>query len=237
MAPPYEMIYWCGAPGRGEHVRLALEDAKKVEEYIDDAYLGENCNPSHYAPPFFRHGDLCMSQTSNILMYLGPKIDLAGSKADDIYRVNALALTALDGLSNEVHDSHHPICHDVFWEDQKEDSHRAAKEWVKQRLPKHLAFWEKLLKGDQTGSGKWLLGDTFTYADIYLFQCLHGSEYAFPKAFTQARESGKYNRVFQLCEDVAARPNIAAYLGSDRRQKYAMGVYTYYEDNDVVADE
>ncbi|KAI0427502.1 glutathione S-transferase protein-like protein [Xylaria sp. FL1042] len=253
MAAPYEIIYYCGAPGRGEHIRLALEDAgvpykdtaqlgfekcwQKVGEYTSDNYEGENGNPPYYAAPFFRHGNLMISQTSNILMYLGPKLGLAGSKEDDIYRVNALALTALDGLSNEVHDTHHPISHDLYWEDQREESRRCAKEWLKTRLPKHLGFWEKVLKSDETGPGPWLLGNSFTYADLVVFQCFDGVQYAFPKAMNQARESGKYDRVFQLCKEVAARPNIAAYLNSDRRQKYTQGVYRYYEENDVLPDE
>ncbi|KAI1186051.1 glutathione S-transferase protein-like protein [Nemania serpens] len=247
---PYQLIYYCGAPGRGEHIRLALEEAKApyedtasqgfeqcwktVEAYLGDDFVGENGNTPYYAPPFFRHGDLFISQTSNILMYLGPRLGLAGRKGNDIYRVNAFVLTALDGLSNEVHDTHHPISHDVYWEDQKEESLRSSKEWVKTRLPKHLGYWEKVLANSK---GPWLLGESFTYADIVLFQCLDGVQFAFPKALNQARESGKYNHVFELCKAVAARPSIAAYLSSDKRQRYTLGIYRYYEQNDVVAEK
>ncbi|KAI1169736.1 glutathione S-transferase protein-like protein [Nemania sp. FL0916] len=207
----YQIIYYCGAPGHGEHIRLALEEAKAP--YEDTASQG------------FEH---------NILMYLGPKLGLAGTRENDIYRVNAFALTALDGLSDEVRDTHHPISHDVYWEDQKEESLRSSKEWVKTRLPKHLSYWEKVLANSK---GFWLLGELFTYADIVLFQCLDGVQFAFPKALNQARVSGKYNHVFELCEAVRARPNIAAYLASDKRQEYTLGVYRYYEQNDVVAEE
>ncbi|KAI0205629.1 glutathione S-transferase protein-like protein [Astrocystis sublimbata] len=265
MDAPYELIYWCSCPARGEHIRLALEEAgapysdtlslgmekcwKKVEEYIADDYMGESGNPPYYAPPFFKHGSLMISQTSNILMYLGPRLGLSGSKEGDAYRVNALALTALDGLSDEVHQTHHPIAHDLFWEDQKEESRRCSKEWVKDRLPKHLGFWDKVLKcekalpgawsmGESEASpGPWLLGDTFTYADLVLFQCIDGVLFAFPRAMKQAKDSGKYDRVFQLHDAVAARPNIAAYLSSNRRQEYNIGIYRYYEENDVLPEE
>ncbi|KAI2780714.1 hypothetical protein F4815DRAFT_444952 [Daldinia loculata] len=149
-------------------------------------------------------------------MYLGPKLGLSGSRENDIYRVNALALTALDGLSNEVHDSHHPIAVELYYEDQKEEGLRR--------------------KSDECGSGPWLLGNTFTYADLVLFQCIDGVQFAFPKAMNQAKESGKYDRVFQLWEAVKGRPNVAAYLASDRRQKYDWGIYRYYPDNDVLAE-
>lgn len=52
----------------------------------------------------------------------------------------------------------------------------------------------------------------------------------------QARGSGKYDRVFQLWEDVRARPNIAVYLASAKRQKYDWGIYRHYPDNDVLPE-
>lgn len=179
MAPPYELIYYGGVPGRGEHVRLALEEAgapytdtatlplDKCREAVTTVLEGQQGNPPYYAPPTFKHGDLIISQTSNILLYLGPKLGLAGSGENDRYKVNALALTAMDGLSNELHDCHHPIAVELYWEDQKEESHRRSKEWVKNRLPKHLGYWEKVLT---SSGGPWLLGDQFTYADLVLFQ-------------------------------------------------------------------
>lgn len=52
----------------------------------------------------------------------------------------------------------------------------------------------------------------------------------------QARESGKYDRVFRLYEDVKARPNIAKYLESEKRQQYDWGIYRYYPENDVFCE-
>ncbi|KAK6865519.1 glutathione S-transferase domain-containing protein [Apiospora arundinis] len=250
MTAPYELIYYTGVPGRGEHVRLILEEAGAA--YEDTQFLsfdkarenvthwlgaGGHGNPHYFAPPLFKHGDLVISQTPNILLYLGPKLGLAGSQKDDVYRVNALALTALDGLSNEVHDSHHPIAVMLPYEDQKEESRRRSQYWIQNRLPSHLDYWQKVLKSDKGSPGPWLLGETFTYADLVLFQCLDGTMYAFPKAMKQARESGKYDKVFKLWEDVKTRPNIATYLCSGRRQKYQdWGIYRHYPDNDVVSE-
>lgn len=120
---PYELIYWPGFPGRAEHIRLALEEAGA--SYTDTAQTGnpdpvlalvdpsrappgDDLCPPIFAPPALRHGDLLLSQLPNILLYLAPRLGLA-PEGDGLYVVNALALTALDGLSNEVHDVHHPI--------------------------------------------------------------------------------------------------------------------------------
>jgi len=189
MTAPFELIYYAGVPGRGEHVRLFLEETGASYTDITASLSMEECadivlktleggkgNPPYYAPPLLRHGDLLISQTSNILMYLGSKLGLTGSKEGDAYRVNAFALSALDGLSNEVHDCHHPISIELYYEDQKEESARRSKEWIKLRLPKHLAYWEKvlswekLLSSEKGEEGPWLLGKEFTYADIVLFQ-------------------------------------------------------------------
>ena len=184
MTAPYELIYYTGCPGRGEHVRLILEEAGAP--YEDTQFLsfdqarntvthwlgaGGHGNPRYFAPPLFKHGDLVISQTPNILLYLGPKLGLAGSREDDVYRVNALALTALDGLSNEVHDSHHPIAVMLPYEDQKEESRRRSQYWIQNRLPSHLQYWQNVLEGNDKGTnpGQWLLGSTFTYADLVLF--------------------------------------------------------------------
>lgn len=128
---PYQLIYFAGVPGRGEHIRLALEEAgaeytdtaqgvdaskeqpKEVLSRIDPSHTGDDTNPPHLAPPMLKHGDLVINQTPNILLYLGPRLGLApkptDEDADGLYAINGLVLTALDGLSDEPHDCHHPV--------------------------------------------------------------------------------------------------------------------------------
>ncbi|KAI0814495.1 glutathione S-transferase [Xylaria sp. FL0064] len=245
---PYELIYWHVIPGRGEHIRLCFVEAgvpysdtafqeggmNTLQGYISDQNTGDELNPPPFAPPILKHGDVVISQTSNILMYLGPKLGLAGTRPDDIWRINALALTALDGLSNEVHNCHHPIAIDLYYEEQKEEALRRSKDWVKNRLPKFLGYFERVLSGKASGDGPWLYGGVLTWADLVLFQTIAGTSYAFSKAMDAAKKSGKYDRVFQLYEAVKARPRIAGYLVSDRRQKFSeYGVYRHYEELDV----
>lgn len=248
---PYELLYWPGIPGRGEHVRLALEEAgatytdtaqiengvKEVLAHIDQGNVGDDLNPPPFAPPILRHGDLLISQTPNILLYLGPRLGLVPSEDDEehpdaLYKINQLALTALDGLSNEVHDTHHPIANSLYYEDQKEEAKRRSKDFVKERLPKFLGYFERVLQGKASGDGPWLYGGRLTYADLVLFQCIDGTKFAFRKAMSAAEKEGKYVHVFKLYDAVKERPNIKEYLASKRRQEYSMGIYRYYEELD-----
>ena len=246
---PYQLIYWPGIPGRGEHIRLALEEAaaeytdsahekngiKKVMAAIDPKSKGDDLNPPTCAPPILKHGDLTINQTPNILLYLGPRLGLVPSADEDedaVYRINALALTALDGLSNEAHDCHHPVATGKYYEDQKEESKTKSADYIANRLPKFLGYFERVLSGEASKGGKWLYGGTLSYADLVLFQCLDGVKFAFPKAMTRLEKEGKYKRVFALHEAVKERPRIKEYLASDRRQEYSMGIYRHYPELD-----
>ena len=246
---PYELIYWPGLPGRGEHVRLALEEAgasytdsahledgmKLVLSHIDTKNLGDATNPPTLAPPILKHGELIINQTPNILLYLGPRLGLVPKAEDDedgIYKVNELALTALDGLSNEAHDTHHPVATGLYYEDQKEEAKKKSADYIKNRIPKFLGYFERVLKGEASKGGKWLYGGEVTYADLVLFQCLDGVKFAFPKAMGRIEKEGKFKGVFELYERVKERPKIKAYLASERRQRYSSGIYRHYPELD-----
>lgn len=193
---PYHLIYWPSIPGRGEHIRLVLEEAgaeytdtahikdgvNQVLARIDGSHLGDDHgNPPLLAPPMLKHGDLVINQTPNILLYLGPKLGLAPQPGEEdengLYVVNELVLTALDGLSNEVHDCHHPIATGLYYEDQKEESVKRSKDYVANRLPKFLGYFQRVLKSQASGEGPWLYAGKLTYADLVLFQvcfsCCH----------------------------------------------------------------
>lgn len=245
----YHLIYWPGIPGRGEHVRLALEQAgaeytdtarsenggKTVMTQISTDNTGDAKNPPPLAPPILKHGEYTISQTSNILLYLGPKLGLVPKIEDDpmgIYYVNQLALTALDGLSNEAHDTHHPLVVMDCYEDQKDAALKKAKDYRESRLPKFIGYFQRVLSGEASKGGEYLYGGQLTYADLVLFQTLDGVSFAFPKCLKRMKESGEYDKVFALHERVQGLDNIKAYLASDRRQKYNMGIYRHYPELD-----
>jgi glutathione S-transferase len=247
---PYELLYWPSLPGRGEHIRLAFEETgtkyvdvsntteagrKAVLAHISGDNLGDEHNSPPLAPPVLKHGELLISQTSNILMYLGPRLGLVPDTASDpdgIYKVNALALTALDGLSNEAHDVHHPIASAKYYEDQKDEAKLKAEDYIKVRLPKFLGYFERVLKGQASKGGEFLYGGQLTYADLVLFQCIDGVSHALPNAMGRLRKEAKYEEVFGLYDRIKERENIKAYLASDRRQQYGLGIYRNYPELD-----
>lgn len=245
----YQLIYWPGIPGRGEFIRLALEEAGAkytdtatqengggtVMSQIREANKGDSNCPPPFAPPILKHGKYTISQTPNILLYLGTQLGLAPSVTDDpigMYHVNSLALTILDGLSNEAHDTHHPIAVADYYEDQKEEALKKAKDYKEARLPKFFGYLERVLSSDASQGGEYLYGGKLTYADLVLFQALDGVTFAFPKCVSKLRDSGKYEKLFGLYERIKSRDKIKAYLNSDRRQQYGMGVYRHYPELD-----
>jgi glutathione S-transferase len=224
---PYEFYYWPQIQGRGEFVRLALEDAGAA--YVDVArgserddlgvpamlalLQGEGVGFPPFAPPFLRDGPVLVGQTAAILFYLGSRIGL--TPADEAGRLwtHQIQLTITD-LVAETYNSHHPIDEDLYFHEQKPEAIHRADVFRRTRLPKFLAWFELVLARNPAGGG-WLVGDTVSYADLSLFQVLEGLDYAFPKA-TTAVLSG-LSRVTALRLAVVQRPRIHAYLASERR--------------------
>lgn len=211
----YQLYYWPSIQGRGEFVRLALEDAGAA--YADvareeggmeamTALMQQAATPA-FAPPFLRAGELLIGQTAAILLHLGETLGLAPRDTAGRLWVHQIQLTIAD-IVNEAHDVHHPVGVSLYYEDQKAEAHRRAHEFIVQRIPKFLDYFERLGQGDY-------LADAFSYADLSMFQLIDGLRYAFPRAL--GRLAPRYPRLFALHARVAARPNIAAYLASARR--------------------
>jgi glutathione S-transferase len=233
----YELYYWPGIQGRGEYVRLALEDAGA--DYADvargnrgmAAMMGmteADKGTPPFAPPFLKAGKLVIGQTANILLYLGSRHSLAPKAEAGQLWVHQLQLTVADFVL-EVHDTHHPLGSSLYYEDQRAAAKKRTEEFWKQRVPKYLGYFERLLKSN---GGFYLTGRRVTYADLSLFQIVQGLRYAFPnrmKAF-ERRIPG----VIGLHDRVAARPNIKAYLASDRRIAFNEdGIFRHYKALDV----
>ncbi|KAF1844553.1 glutathione S-transferase protein-like protein [Cucurbitaria berberidis CBS 394.84] len=252
--PPYELLYWPGIPGRGEFIRLAFEAAgvsykdvanesedgvKHILELISQDSTGDSDgNPPTFAPPALRiPGEgkdgkaLVIYQTPSILSYLGDKIGLAGDGEAEKAWILSHTLTALD-LNNEAHDTHHPIASSKYYEDQKEESLKKAKDFRESRIPKFLGFFERVLKGNQEqGNGKYLVGSKLSYADTTVWHVLSGLEFAFPQEL-KARK-GDYELLFgTFYESVKEQSGLKEYLASDRRKPFSMGVFRHYPELD-----
>ncbi|MCY1290673.1 hypothetical protein D9M70_398310 [compost metagenome] len=237
----YELYYWDGIQGRGEFVRLALEDAGA--DYIDVTRepgrgtgemikLMESATEAHipFAPPFLRDGDQIISHVANILFYLGPRLGLAPKEEALRWFVNGLQLTVTDFIA-EVHDTHHPLATSKYYEEQKAEAKGRAFEFVTNRIPKFLGYFERVLEQNPDGSGH-ASGDVATYIDLSLFQVIEGLRYAFPKAMRHYER--QYSELLKLHASVKARPNIAAYLASPRRLAFnENGIFRRYPELDI----
>ncbi|MEO8320827.1 MAG: glutathione S-transferase [Bradyrhizobium sp.] len=220
----YQLYYWPTIQGRGEYVRLALEEAGA--SYSDVARSGNGMaammklmEPARgkglatppFAPPFLKAGKRVIGQTANILLYLGARHGLAPKAEAGQLWVHQLQLTITD-LVLEVHDTHHPLGPSLYYEDQKAPAKRRSDEFWESRVPKYLGYFEELLAA---GGGAWVTGRRITYVDLSLFQIVEGLRYAFPRRM-KAFETEILGLV-ELHARVAARPRIRAYLSSDRR--------------------
>ena len=164
-----------------------------------------------FAPPFLKAGKLVIGQTANILLYLGGRHTLAPKTEPGRLWVHQLQLTIAD-LVLEIHDTHHPLGPSLYYEDQKAPAKKRTVEFWKERVPKYLGYFEDLVKAN---GGAFVTGRRATYAGLSLFQIVEGLRYAFPK-YMRAFERD-IPRLAELRDRVAGRPNIKAYLSSERR--------------------
>ena len=239
----YELYYWPSIPGRGEFVRLALEDAGA--SYADVARLpaakhggveammklmkSRDLALEPFAPPFLRSGDLVIAQVANILFYLGRRLGLAPADVAGRLDAHQLQLTITD-LVAEVHDTHHPISLELYYEDQKPEALRRTESFIAHRMPKFLGYFERVL---ERHGGRHLLGGAISYVDLSMFQVVEGLRYAFPRAMKAL--APKIRRLIELRDHVAARPRIAAYLASDRRLAFNEdGIFRHYPELDLL---
>lgn len=241
----YELYYWPGIQGRGEFVRLALEQAGA--DYIDVARserpglgmtaLMQGLSARHtprppFAPPYLRDGDLVVGQTAAILLYLGPKLELAPLDEADRLWAHQIQLTLAD-LVVEAHNTHHPVGVGLYYEDQKPEAARAAEPFRAERIPKFFRWLESLLEAGAEGV-PWMVAGRLSYVDLSAFQVVAGLRYAFPHA-TQAALN-KAPRLAALADHVAALPRIRDYLNSERRIAFnTEGIFRQYPELDSPA--
>ena len=239
----YELYYWPSIQGRGEFVRLALEEG--AADYVDVARMPERDAMGvpammrlmqdapggrlPFAPPFLKAGKQVIAQAANILQFLGPRLGLVPKGDASRLWVHQLQLTVTDFLVH-VHDTHHPIASSLYYEEQKPEAKRRAERFRAERLPKFLGYFEKVL-AENPGGERYMVGRSLCYVDLSMFQVVAGLRHAFPKAM--AARSRDCPRLIALHERVKDRPRIGAYLASERRLAFNLhGLFRHYPELD-----
>jgi glutathione S-transferase len=233
----YALYYWPTIQGRGEFVRLALEEAglpyvdvARQKKGVDAlmAAMNDSATPP-FAPPFLKAGELVIAQTANILQFLGARHGLAPRAEAGRLWTHQLQLTIADFI-NEVHDTHHPVGVSLYYEDQKKEAKRRSAGFIAERIPKFLGYFEDVLQANDKRGG-YMVGARLSTVDLSLFQVMEGLRYAFPKAMQ--RIGPRYPGPLALRGMVAERPNIAAYLASKRRIAFnEEGIFRHYPELD-----
>jgi glutathione S-transferase len=239
-AARYELFYWPMIQGRGEFVRLALEDADAAYVDVARAKSGmrelEKLLAEHggglaapFAPPFLRSGKLLVAQTAAVLHYLGPRLGLVSKDEKSQLAALQYQLTIAD-LVSEVHDVHHPIGVGMYYEDQKTEAKARAEQFIAERMPKFLGYFEAVL-AKQPRARRTYVMSRHSYVDLSLFQVFEGFQYAFPNAFSRLVK--RLPLLTGLHDRVAGRPRLAEYLGSSRRIAFnTMGIFRHYPELD-----
>ncbi|MBV6863670.1 glutathione S-transferase [Xanthomonas euvesicatoria] len=233
----YQLYYWTGLQGRGEFVRLALEDAGAAytdvariqgDEVMTAFLQGEQVGAQPFAPPFLKAGDVVVAQVAAILHFIGPQLQLVPDSEPQRLRALQLQLTIAD-LVAEVHDTHHPIATGLYYEDQQAEAAKRAQDLRENRLPKFLGYFEQVL---QQAGGTHVLG-THSYVDLSLFQLVSGLEYMFPRRMATLAKNLPGLKALQ--RHVAQRPRVAAYLASERRVSFnTNGIFRHYPELDAA---
>jgi glutathione S-transferase len=241
----YQLYYWPSIQGRGEFVRLTLEEAGATYQDVArepgkgagvGALMGlmdgrQNRKPP-FAPPFLKAGRLLIGQTANILQFLGTRHGLAPPDEAGRYWVQSLQLTVTDFVA-EVHDTHHPIASSLYYQQQKTEARRRTGDFLENRLPKYLGYFESVLARNPRGD-RYAAGAKLTYVDLSLFQIVAGLRYAFPRAMSGTAR--RHRRLHALHARIEERPRIAAYLASPRRIPFNTdGIFRHYGELDRQA--
>lgn len=234
----YELFYWPEIPGRGEIPRLILEDA--AADYVDvvrepngmarmqRVLEGDEPGLLPFAPPFLHAGDVWLAQSAQIASFLGEQLGLAPQAEPARLVARTIMLTIADFIT-EVHDTHHPIAVDDYYEKQKDAAAQRAKSFRSARIPKFVRYLERNI--ERAGAGV-LVGRDITYVDLAAFQIVEGLSYAFPRAFAKHHDDAA--GLLALRDRVAQRPRITAYLTSERRLPFnQQGIFRHYPELDA----
>jgi glutathione S-transferase len=140
-----------------------------------------------------------------------------------------LQLTLADFLV-EIHDTHHPVGSGLYYEDQKPEARLRAADFLKNRAPKYLSYFEQVLAKNARG-GRYLVGAKLTYADLSMYQIIAGLSYAFPRAMAKAARTRAALRT--ACKSAGASEDCRIPCFAAAHSLQPRGIFRRYAELDV----
>ena len=235
----YQLFYWPEIQGRGEFVRLALEDAGA--DYDDVArksggmdrmmamMRGAREKRPPFAPPFLKAGKLVIAQVAEILFYLGPKLKLAPNERSrtgcGCTSCSSRSPTSSRRCTTRIIRS----APGFYYEDQKPEAKRYARGFLDERAPKYLGYFETVLK---RSGGPWLIGRRMQLCRPVDVPARRGHAIRLSEGHGAHREEGA--AASSTCTTACMkRPRIKAYLASERRIPFnESGIFRHYPELD-----
>lgn len=190
--------------GRGEFVRLLLEDAGIDFEYVrynaaewkeqKQKLLAQNIhNPTM---PYITVNDKYYGKTVPIMRFLATKLNqYQGSNEDEVQLLDAYADVLSDWTSKWAFS--------VFGA----FSEVAAKNFFEDTRPQLYKNFDAILSETQ---GPYLLGNTITYPDFLLYHILEDDKDA-------QVDADAYPYIATFAEAIKNRPNLKTYFATDRK--------------------
>ena len=171
----YQLFYWPEIQGRGEFVRLALEDAGA--SYDDVARKSGGMNRMlammdggrdkrpPFAPPFLKAGKLVIAQVANILFYLGPRLKLAPRDEASRLWLHQLQLTVTDFVK-EIHDTHHPVGRELYYEDAEAGGQTLSRQFYRRTRSEISRLLRDRPEEERGPLSAWPQGDLRRFVDV-----------------------------------------------------------------------
>lgn len=228
--------------GRGEFLRLLLEDAGAEYEFSGDDLYGPtgimDCfrgsaeavaaagsvplpNPVFFPPVLWhrpkdnKDGEVVINQVGACVMYIGEQLGYSPQSAKEKALADMITMNAIDYIA-EGRSTFHPVKNAASYNDQKEEGDKASKEWTTTRMPIWLAHFEKTVKVHGATSPV-AGGSKATYADFVLFHVLDATIAQFNnEKYDNAWDSQDIESLKEYYAWMKSRPNLKAYFESDR---------------------
>ena len=169
-----------------------------------------------------------IAQSAKILLYLGPRLKLAPRDEAGRLWLHQLQLTVTDFVK-EIHDTHHPLGGEFYYEDQKPEAKRYAQGFLAERAPKYLGYFETVLTKERRAL---CAGAQVTLCRSFAVPADRGPALRLPQGDEAHRAQAC--RASSLCATASPkRPGIKAYLASPRRIAFnESGIFRHYPELD-----